>query len=110
MEKLIRSLVLWNWRTVGVTLVAGIGLLAVFRKDLPAEVPLLYSRPWGQDQLVNSWWLWAIPACGLIIGISLTELAKKMSDSPLSAMVLASALVLQLILILGLLRIVLLVV
>ena len=42
-------------------------VLAIFWRRLPPEVPLLYSRPYGNSQLVSSWWLWLIPGVSLII-------------------------------------------
>lgn len=38
------AIILWHWRL------------------LPPEVPLFYSRPWGQDQLVRAGWLFLLPA------------------------------------------------
>lgn len=42
-------------------LVVTCGLLLLYRTGLPPEVPLWYSRPWGQDQLSSPYWLWLIP-------------------------------------------------
>ena len=36
-------------------------ILALVWHRLPPETPLLYSRAYGQAQLVNSWWLWVLP-------------------------------------------------
>lgn len=48
-ESLIRSS-FW----VAVFLLVGTFLLfALFFKSLPAQVPLFYSKPWGQDQLAQ---------------------------------------------------------
>lgn len=33
---------------------------------LPPEVPLWYSKPWGQEQLAHPLWLLVLPAGGLI--------------------------------------------
>jgi len=54
---ILKKLSLWNWRVVSTTTVIGLGLIAVYWKALPPEVPLLYSRPWGQDQLVSPYFL-----------------------------------------------------
>ena len=48
MEKVLTRLALWNWRVVTMGVVVGVGLLSVYWKYLPPEVPLLYSRPWGK--------------------------------------------------------------
>ncbi len=42
-------------------------LLAITWKWLPPEVPLVYSRPYGESQLISAWGLWLIPLIGLII-------------------------------------------
>lgn len=44
-------------------------LLAITWKWLPPEVPLVYSRPYGESQLISAWGLWLIPLIGLIIEI-----------------------------------------
>lgn len=36
-------------------------LLLVYR-SLPKELPLFYSRPWGDQQLGQRWWLWILPS------------------------------------------------
>ena len=28
---------------------------------LPPQIPLFYSRPWGEDQLVDSWMIFMLP-------------------------------------------------
>lgn len=35
--------------------------------NLPPEVPLFYSLPWGEEQLVSPLLLWSLPASSLII-------------------------------------------
>ncbi|MFC1627222.1 hypothetical protein ACFL18_01540 [Patescibacteria group bacterium] len=47
----------------------GILVLALGWLKLPPEVPLLYSRPYGESQLVPNWGLWLIPVISLIIEI-----------------------------------------
>lgn len=41
-------------------------LLLVYR-GLPPEMPLFYSRPWGQTMLANRIWLWLLPALSLAV-------------------------------------------
>lgn len=49
-------------------LLASIIFLLIFWLRLPPEVPLFYSRPWGQEQLANPIFLWLPPAlAGLTI-------------------------------------------
>ena len=43
-------------------------LLIIFGwKFFPSEIPLFYSRPWGQEQLVKPLALFILPGLGLII-------------------------------------------
>lgn len=44
-------------------------ILVIFSswRFLPAKLPLFYSRPWGEEQLVNPLGLWLIPIFSLII-------------------------------------------
>lgn len=44
-------------------------LLAVLWYKLPPELPLLYSRPYGEEQLVNHWEIWMLPGIGILIEI-----------------------------------------
>ncbi len=44
-------------------------ILALAWAKLPPEVPLLYSRPYGQSQLMPAWGLWLLPGLGLLINI-----------------------------------------
>lgn len=43
--------------------------LAVFWSKLPPEVPLLYSRPYGEARLVNHWALWSLPLLSLVLSL-----------------------------------------
>lgn len=89
----------------------GTGLLAIYWKSLPPEVPLLYSRPWGQDQLVSPYFLMILPALSMAIGIILGWISNKSGEEKvLPIIVLASSVVIQVIIILGLIRVVMLVV
>jgi hypothetical protein len=38
----------------------GAGLILYKWSKLPPVVPLLYSLPWGEEQLVNPWALWLL--------------------------------------------------
>lgn len=55
-------------------------VLAVFWNRLPPEAPLLYSRAYGEAQLVNSWWLWLLPALTLILEVVSIRLAAKIRE------------------------------
>lgn len=54
-------------------------LLLVYR-SLPREIPLFYSRPWGQDQLALRWMIWLIPGLSFIFFLVNTILAKKLAE------------------------------
>lgn len=107
MERIVQQLTLWNWRIVVAQTVAGVGLLAVFWQKIPPEVPLLYSRPWGTEQLVSPLLLWLLPISGLVVGGIIGTLATKPRTDPLlKIMTLGTSLVIQGIILLGLFRIV----
>ena len=112
MEKVLAKLALWNWRVMTMGVVVGVGLLAVYWKYLPPEVPLLYSRPWGEDQLVSPYFLWLIPFLDLVSGVGLGFAASNLGDEDkvLPAIILVSSMIVQFILTLGLIRIVMLVI
>lgn len=42
-------------------------ILGLKFQSLPPEVPLLYSRPWGEERLVAKIWLWLAPGSALVI-------------------------------------------
>jgi len=64
------SIAKWGMQLSFIVLGFNILLLVVTGYRLPPEVPLLYSRPYGQSQLVPSWGLWML--LGLMALISLT--------------------------------------
>ncbi len=111
MEDLKKKLVLWNWRVVAAGIMVGLGLMVIYWKSLPPEVPLLYSRPWGQDQLVSPYFLIIPPIFSAGVGIFLGGIANKSEEEKLlPIIILVSSMVVQVITILGLVRIVMLVV
>ncbi len=110
MERLIGRLSMWNWRITTTAAVVSAGSLILNWKIFPPEIPLLYSRPWGQDQLVHPLALWSLPAISLVIGVAIGLLGKKIAgDGVLRIILLTSSVVIQLIMVTGLLRIILLV-
>ncbi len=111
MEDLKKKLALWNWRVVAAGVVVGMGLVAIYWKSLPPEVPLLYSQPWGQDQLVSPYFLVIPPIFSTIVGVALGWVANKsVEEKLLPIIILVSSMVVQMITVLGLVRIVMLVV
>lgn len=52
----------------------------IFWSKLPPQIPLFYSRPWGDEQLGSSYWLLILPfsLLGLLIfNLILSSLCKK---------------------------------
>ncbi|MDP3998334.1 MAG: hypothetical protein Q8P89_01820 [bacterium] len=47
--------------------IASFSLLAFFVLRLPPQVPLFYSQPWGEDQLVPPQLVFLLPASALMI-------------------------------------------
>ncbi|OIN88233.1 hypothetical protein COW80_01520 [Candidatus Beckwithbacteria bacterium CG22_combo_CG10-13_8_21_14_all_01_47_9] len=52
-------------------------VIALFWHRLPPEVPLLYSRAYGDAQLVNNFWLWLLPLLTFILELISIRLAAK---------------------------------
>ncbi|MDD3532305.1 MAG: hypothetical protein PHR64_00545 [Candidatus Shapirobacteria bacterium] len=44
-----------------------LGLFFIFYQKLPPQVPLFYSRPWGEAQLASPWFLLALPLLSLFV-------------------------------------------
>lgn len=44
-------------------------LLLLKWRDLPSEVPLFYSLPWGEEQIGQSSFLFFLPLSSLILGV-----------------------------------------
>lgn len=111
MDKLNAQLSLWIWRFTATQAIVGVGVLAMFWGHLPPRVPLLYSLPWGQDQLVNPYFLWLIPTFSTLLGIFANLLGTRiLSDKLLLALFFGTIIITQFILCLSLVRIVLLII
>lgn len=107
MEKILKKIALTNWSLAIAGFVIEVGLLTINHNSLPPQIPFLYSRPWGDDQLVANLWLWVIPVIQLIMGISGELVFKtKKEDLLLKTMVISTFTIVQLMLILGFVRIV----
>ena len=52
-------------------------ILAIAWHRLPPETPLLYSRAFGEAQLVKSYWLWLLPLMTLAVELVSIRLAAK---------------------------------
>ena len=42
-------------------------ILTFFWKKLPPQVPLFYTKPWGEEQLAKNFFLWMLPSFSLIL-------------------------------------------
>jgi hypothetical protein len=105
-EKLIR----WQWTVTAMLVAIGMGIWAVFRKYLPAQLPLFYSRPWGEEQLVSTPGLWWPLLIGVIVAVFATIAARSLnSEKVLAAILVTAGIISQVILLLAVLRIVLIV-
>lgn len=52
-------------------------ILALIWHRLPPEIPLLYSRAYGEAQLAQSFWLWLLPLATFTIELISIRLAAK---------------------------------
>jgi len=43
------------------------GFLFIKFKSLPPQVPLFYTRPWGEERIPTKIWLWLIPTVSFFI-------------------------------------------
>ena len=85
----------------------GAGLWLTFGKRMPPQIPLLYSRPWGESQLVRPETLLVIPVISLVIGLFLGWGAERIKkEILLSEILLATSAVASVVLTLGMLRVV----
>lgn len=110
-DLVIKKLRFWNLAGVAGCLAVGLGLWEIFNNRLPPQVPLWYSKPWGEMQLATPAWLLVIPTMGAMCGITLAWLSNRglKNDQVLAIIFLTTSLVIQTMLMLGMLRIVLLV-
>jgi hypothetical protein len=66
------NIVKTNWfiglvhKFVLVLFLLSVGLLVWRFPILPPEVPLWFSRPWGEDQLASPYWLILLPISGIL--------------------------------------------
>lgn len=52
-----------------ISILAIVGLYLVFLNNLPSKLPLLYSLPWGQSQLVSKQQFLLLPAVLIFINL-----------------------------------------
>jgi len=51
-------------------IVISLFLWAFSFKNLPPEIPLFYSRPWGEEQLANPFFLLILPGASFLVFLS----------------------------------------
>jgi hypothetical protein len=109
-EKKKERLLLGNWVIIAAEIFTTIGMAMAFLNHIPKQIPLYYSRPWGEDQLGRPIELLVPLGIAVSCGLIGSFVYKKMTaDRVLGRLILVSSMVIQLILSLGVLRIVLLV-
>lgn len=62
-------------KTVFLSLAGNWLWLAIWWHKLPPEVPLFYSRAYGEGRLISQWGLWLLPISSLIINLISIRLA-----------------------------------
>jgi hypothetical protein len=104
------KLVLASWVLTAAIIVATAGIGVVYGKYFPSQIPIFYSRPWGEDQLGKPVDILIPMGLAVVCGIGSGYLYKILGEKKvLAKLVLVSGIVIQLILALGMLRVVLLV-
>lgn len=103
-----------NWALVLnlAVFLAAVGLLLLHHKNLPPELPLWFSKPWGAQRLAQPVSLWLFPAI-IIFSLLLNNLLAKilLANHRVLALILVwAALLISLILLFPLYRILLVVV
>lgn len=101
------KLQLWQIRLSVMVVVIQAGLLAVYWRSLPPEIPLFYSRPWGNEQLGSLQWLIMPPVLSGVVGIGAAMVANtlKKDEKLLGGIIMITAMVIQVIATFGLFRI-----
>ncbi|KKU56845.1 hypothetical protein A3H89_05455 [Candidatus Amesbacteria bacterium RIFCSPLOWO2_02_FULL_48_11] len=109
-HKAAAKLVRIQWMITAAAAVGSVGVVGGWWKEIPPEVPLWYSRPWGEEQLTSPKFLvWPIIMV-VVVGLAAQMAAAKLKREPtLTTMVLFGAAIAEIILSLGIIRIVLLV-
>ena len=108
MEAWVERLRWGGWVMAAASLATGVGVWLVFGRQMPPQIPLWYSQPWGDSQLAGPAVILIMPGMavggGVLGGILMKKVGKYV---PLAMMVAATIVVVQAILMLGMLRIVL---
>jgi hypothetical protein len=98
---------LWQWVICATALAFWLGVMIGFGKVLPVQIPLYYSRPWGEEQLAGKMELLVPVGEILLAAIVSSFLVKKLGgDKVLAALILGTTVVTELILVLAMIRVV----
>ncbi len=104
-EKVALKLGLWMWLVSAGAIAVGVGVWLAINNNLPPQIPLFYSRPWGEEQLSPKWGLF-IP---LAATVALTFLVNfvilpRNKDRILGSIVCGALSISQILLLLGTIR------
>jgi hypothetical protein len=108
--KLVKKMLLWQWAVITAGLTIGAGIWITISSHLPPQIPIFYSRPWGEEQLAEKYFLWLPLIITVFTAIVVTFVVKKLKlESVLAVMLTGAAIISEIILILAMLRTVILV-
>lgn len=99
-----------SWIMGAAAVAIGIGWKIAWAQNIPPQIPLFYSKPWGDEQLAEPSWIWApivmtVMAAGIILIAN-----KKLTKYPvLQTTTSIAALISQIILVTAIIRIIVLI-
>jgi hypothetical protein len=101
--KLAMAMLMVSAASVAVVL----GISLVLWKEMPPQIPLFYSMPWGEEQLAAPIWLFLPLAISIIIGLATYWIfrLRLITDLILGNLIYAALMSTSLILLLGVIRI-----
>ncbi len=101
----VKRLLLWQWVAMTAGVVAEIGVWIFFGKHLPPQVPLFYSRPWGDEQLANTVYLILPAGIAALLALVITFLVSRFNvDKVLTVIMLGAGIIAEIMLLLSVLR------
>lgn len=107
MEFTLNQINLTNVRITTVFAAVAAGSMTIFYQSLPPGLPMLYTLPWGENQIVSKSWLWALPIIIVLSGfVSVLFISKIKLERLLLYMWLGTVWVFQAILMLATVRII----
>lgn len=110
MEKLTKNTSLLSWILAAASVAIGVGWNIGWNKDIPPQIPLFYSKPWGDEQLAKPLWIWAPIGMAVLIAAATSLINKNLKKYPvLQSTITAAALISQVILAAAVIRIIILV-